>query len=379
MVTVKKTASIVCLVVTVAASEAFSQNQVEVLRGKLRDLPPSVVSPATLARWIPERVLLRPQSIPSKESLAGLVAATIDSSQVLTSDPDFYCVIHVVLWDDAMLRQAWYLFRGGKSSWKPRDVTGQRLYGATRIGVLYIYINPPTDAPVTYKVAITKRRSTPVQNLARLIELGTEGNPEGITTPTTPTDTAVKWGGGAFATRYPTSEIRVDGFREMGEGPLDSIASQSFYNEGLTRWDVSVAVPVNSVKEISYASDGNVVTAKTITRQKIYAVVDMFPPPFKPVDPRSNRFQYIPVLFGVSLADKPFNHLLVATGFRVQVFSGFVGLALNNDQQPRTLRGGDSATPSKLANEQKLVHYVPKLVVGLNLSVARVLATLSGN
>lgn len=336
------------------STNVYSQDQIEFVSDPLQSFTPDT---AAARRWLPNR--LGQQRVPAVADLEKLLALSLDPTHALVKDKNFYCVIHLVASGESGPAQAWFLYRGG-GSWSQREITGQRLFGAMQLGLLYVYLDAPDGAP-TYKISVTRKVNTPLQNLGGLLQFATTRRLEG--------QQPAQWGGRVLRIRFKTSDISIEALLSSPRDTVRSLGKQTYDNEGLTWWDVSVGVPVRAVEELNYSSQSGVVTATNVEREKAYALLDLYP---VPVDPRSNRFQLTPLVVGVSLADKPFDHLLAATGLGYKAIHVFVGAAFNNDHRPKTLRVGDSATQAQVVDNQA-THYVAKFAFGLNISVTQVL------
>jgi hypothetical protein len=253
-------------------------------------------------------------------------------------------------------------------------MNGTRFFGARDVALLTIHMNAPAG-PLPYKLAVTKKTSTPVQSLKDLVQyiLSPAGREE-----VAPPEVRVEWAGQRFEIKYPTSDIAIEASTAATTGnppAAQSVARQTFHNEGRTWWDVSVGVPVQGVDELQFNATDGVVRTETVTRENAFAFFEVYP---WAVDPQSTGFQIVPLLAGFSLGESPFRSLIFGTGLGIKALRVFAGAGVSRIQQPTTLTPGDSATPAELAADTKEEKVDVNFVWGLNLSVTEALRLLKG-
>lgn len=134
-----------------------------------------------------------------------------------------YCAVDVIRWKPLVEnksepeREIWALFKAeagsdGNIQWvaqqndRNKDIFSTRVYGSRRVAVLLIHLNTPATWDVKYKVSITKKVPTPIQNVLDLAgNISAAGGGEEKAAPTTKDI----WGARMMLTEYGSSEIAV--------------------------------------------------------------------------------------------------------------------------------------------------------------------------
>ena len=155
--------------------------------------------------------------------------------------------------------------------------------------------------------------------------------------------------------------------------------SKSYRNEGRYHWDVSVGMPVRSIKEIEFSSENGTVTAKKKEKQNAYGFLNLFP---RAVDLQGKSFLTSPhFVLGVPISGKPLDRPVIGigTGLYTKQFklNFFAGVAFNRIREPRALAAGDSATANQLENDLR-TRRVTKFVFGINFPVRQFIAAVKG-
>jgi hypothetical protein len=170
--------------------------------------------------------------------------------------------------------------------------------------------------------------------------------------------------------------VKLSGLTSGPSGrPVEQTKEQSkeFDNEGKYHWDVSVGLPVKSVRELRFKSEGNQVVAESKEKQSVYGFLNLYP---KAVDLKSDDFFTWPhVVLGVPLASKPLQRPFVGVGtglFKAPLkFNIFAGVVFIRERVPRTLAEGDIATTGQLEGDLH-PRWVRKFMFGINLPVSQI-------
>lgn len=380
---------LICL--SIAAARA--QDQVEIIS----DPPQVLTGPA------PNMDAFGPDAARS------LIANTLKAD---TSDPNFYCIIHLLRWKDdqaAIAADKWFVFRGGPN-WTTAGMENTRIFGSHNVAVLYVHLNTPVvsnpdlaiDAsdnpgqfrkdltagrlsrfqdekgrgftrlgnvlivsgygPVTYRVEVKKKLPFPLANLASLVGMPQAGAAEKLTLPTAPTPL---WAGRVLNIKPLPCDLTVHALLGLDSQEL---AKQTFDDEGLYRWDVSVALPLRSTKEVQYDSTNGTLLPKTVDKLNAYGLFNFF---LKPIDTKSNRPIWPFPVAGVSITGKPLDRTMVGIGWGISRVQGFVGCAFNKVAQP-TQEAAPGGTTTLTTRTGKYKYY-KKLIFGVNLTMRQVL------
>jgi len=301
-----------------------------------------------------------------------------------------YCAMHTIVWKPLKDnksepdRTLWALFKAAKATdstvvWEPvissadKRVFDSRIMGGKRVVVLLANLNTPADWDVKYTVTINQKVPVPLQHLLELAPtiLGGGG-------PAAPPPKDI-WGARMMLIRYRASTmlVKLTGLSTGGPGgrPIEQTKEQSkeFDNEGKYHWDVSVGLPVQSVRQLSFKSEGNQVVAEAKEKQSVYGFLNIYP---WAVDLKSNDFFTKPhFVFGVPLASKPLQRPFVGLGtglFKAQLkFNIYGGIVFIRERVPQTLAEGDTATTGQLEGDLR-TRWVRKFMFGINLPVSQI-------
>ena len=138
----------------------------------------------------------------------------------------------------------------------------------------------------------------------------------------------------------------------------------AYTNEGTQLVGLSIAVPLNSYRDVDYNQTNNTLEATTIKRENIYAVANIYIPK---VDIGQTLFRYLPhPLFGVPIKGQPLRHLMAGLAIGLNWAEPFAGIVF--DRQQRPIAAGSTTLED---------HLVRKLVVGINIPIATAKAALS--
>lgn len=154
--------------------------------------------------------------------------------------------------------------------------------------------------------------------------------------------------------------------------PKDDLytSQQTYRNEGLYRWDVSIGVTAFTAQKNSFnASDGTV--HKSASRpENVYAFFDFFPWKTDLVKPPAFRWPSISA--GLPAGSQPLNRATVGSslGFNLWGFhvSPFAGVLFLREFRPKTLAIGSKATDAQLKSDL-IPHRNYRVFVSVNFSV----------
>lgn len=374
-------------------------------------------------------------------------AGACDEGSKTTADTNFrlldisYYVVNIVWWKKAktpanapsgdqqpyqIATNDWYLFniKDGSAErqklihgkFSPGVGTSTRIYGSTSVGFLGVHLRGDIsqddfeNLQISYNVTVKQATPINVQHLEQLISVITGLNLGGgakapVHAPGAPTPDIVigLYGGGQLANigRLPdditfTASIK---FPQNPANPPAIAAAQpapasfnnTYHNEGLQHWDVSVGVPVNSIKELDYSSTDGVVTNKQVSRYNAYGLFDIYPWAVDISNPPA--FSYPHAVVGLPIAGKVFNKPFLGAGgvvgFQSLPWIGkyldtaipirinfYGGLVYNKEFQPTTLKTGQTASGGAVANDLH-GHRVWKGQFGIEFSIKDVASKLT--
>ncbi len=321
----------------------------------------------------------------------------VEAQQTITTATNFqagdYLLVHIIVWKTASAdakaearREIWSLFKAKDSGdtqdqWEPqadptdKNVFNSRIFGGKRVAVLLIHLNTPAAWDVKYKVELNQRIPTPIQNLITLAgKLGASGGSGEAAIAPSPKDI---WGARMMLVRYAASDMLV---KVNTITSNDSQVEQSkdyskkYLNEGRYHWDVSVGVPLKSIREVEFKTDANNrVTTAAKERESVYGFLNIFP---KKVDLLSESFLTLPhFVFGVPLASKPLHHPFAGLGYGIYKtpikFNLFAGVVFNRERVPQTLAVGSPATSDQLDSDLR-TRWVRKFMFGINFPISQI-------
>lgn len=299
--------------------------------------------------------------------LINLTLKTLYPTEVRPAASDFYCLIHVLRWTDpkdskqSVQSQNWYLYHAGQDWTLLAFNSAKRLFGVKRAWIVYVHLNvmqdrvesclnPSAAAPCLYRpryeVFVKEKLPSNAANAVQLFTLFSNSVLEADRAPVTHV-----WGGGPVSIEATPSDVTIH--PKLFDG--DSVASlgepQTFDNEGRHWWDVSVGVPVRSVKELEIDKTIAVATPRTIEKQRLFFLLNFF---IRPIDLKATGLRRIPhIVAGAGFAERPLDRILLAAGWG-PVFANFYAGALFV-RQPKD--SGDRRD------------YDPQFAMGVNLPV----------
>jgi hypothetical protein len=220
---------------------------------------------------------------------------------------------------------------------------------------------------IAYEISVTKKTPQPLADLKTLagIAFG-QGDESAIVLKTVK---GALYQALEMNNVLSPSTLAIGG--KVGQAPQDAkISERSYTNEGKYWGGFSFAVPINSYKDISFDENNPSLQPKTVKRENIYAVADLYLPR---IDLSSPQKRLIPhALAGMPIKNSPLDHLMVGSGIGFNYVEPFVGVVFNRTKQPKP---GIAAPVTSNDLETRVVR---KLVVGINLPVGTVKKLLSG-
>lgn len=344
----------------------------------------------------------------------------------LAYDPSFYCMIHVMRWENfgphppansnapgpvsspAIDLQNWYTYNV-----KEKDrFEGVRIFGSRNVGFLYVHLNVRGNDGSSLNAAqlallagpslVTDRGNAGIRlDSGFVVQEFQRFNytwEEKEKLPKLASDLSqllgfIAHGAGALPEtqialygssrkplplKYRTSDITVKMIQlidqGLGEIEKNQISAQTYDNEGRTRFDISLGVPVTKVKELEFDASDNTVRSKNTDKQHLYAFMNIF---VKPVDTKGVTVNSFPhFMVGVPITGKPLDSPFVGIGYGFNKIQIFTGVVINREKRPSTLMMGDMATQNQLESDFKYV-YKPKFMVGLNFPLKQIIDALS--
>ena len=334
-----------------------------------------------------------------QNTLANNPAGAIEPEPLKKGD---YAIIHIIKWKPFKPdsdktdpeRELWALYElvensSGALVWAARknpdddQAFDTRIFGSRRVAILLLHLKTPRTWDVKYKIDINRRIPQPLQNA---IALGRFIAGAGLAdVDCEPAPLRNIWGGRLMRPRHLPSDVivKLNTVTANNEGQHISQSkeySNSYVNEGRYHWDVSVGMPVVSIKELEFSSENGVVTAKKKERQNAYGFLNIFP---RAVDLNGKSFLTSPhLVLGVPISGKPLDRPVVALGTglytKLLKINFFAGVAFNRVREPKTLGAGQAATTGELEADLES-RRVKKFVFGINFPVRQFIEAVKGN
>jgi hypothetical protein len=135
-------------------------------------------------------------------------------------------------------------------------------------------------------------------------------------------------------------------------------------------------VPIKSVSQLSFESSNNTVTATKIQKENLFGLINLYLPK---ADIKTSNFGWAPhFVGGVAIAHQPLRKFLIGAGWGPYFAQFYVGAMWVKQEQPTSLKPGQTATPSQL-NADLANRYKAQLAFGLNVPVGAVAQKLKGS
>jgi hypothetical protein len=192
----------------------------------------------------------------------------------------------------------------------------------------------PDKFPVKYVISIKKEKTQFAQDLEKLLTMvdapAFVKNLAGLAGVKEPFIYAITTD---FSSPYETSSIGIAaGIAAASGDDSEALSSTINYrNEAPTWYGLSFAVPVTSYKDVTFDKASSVLTPKTITRQSVYANIDLY---FPKVLPGLTQARYIPHLFaGIPIKGKVMKHPMIGVGVGFKYLEPFAGIVYDMENQ----------------------------------------------
>jgi hypothetical protein len=246
---------------------------------------------------------------------------------VNTKDPDFHALIHIVDWTlkdgEAVVKaEQWSTFREGP--WSNSRFGGTRVLGSQNVVLLTVHfgLDCAQRAALRYAISFEEKTAAPLIHLGQLIRAIVQQ----------PTDEALAiedcaggmWGWMPIRIDSLPGDINVipqmlDATKEVMKFGSEKV----FDNEGLYRYDFSLAVPINGAEDLTFAEGA--VTPTEVDKQTAYGAAMWY---LKPVDVKAPGPTLTPYLFaGFALENKFYQRGIVGVGWGPIVANFFAGAA----------------------------------------------------
>jgi hypothetical protein len=226
--------------------------------------------------------------------------------------------------------------------------------------------------PIGYEITAAKKKPQIVSDASLLLQVLGFGS-TGVGAAAVEDDPTIAYFSVfSFHSAYSRSELTISATlppkNQESKGKADDTKANNTIKKNYTnekpQWvGLSIGVPLNSYRDVDYNESNNSLEAKTVKRENVYAVGNLYLPP---VDIGQTQIRYLPhLLFGVPIKGQPLRHLMAGAGIGLNWVEPFVGVVFNRQQ-----------IPVAAGSTQLKDHLVRKLVVGINIPVATAKAAL---
>jgi hypothetical protein len=269
------------------------------------------------AAWLIQKLLIPDASLPNN----------------ITSDKNFYCLIHVVYFSTDSSAAShpptstFYLYHAG-DPWAATGLSQSRIFGSSSFYLMTIAVNyPPTsdDAATSfqtnmkYEFAVTHRVAANIQNILNVFSGYDSSHTRGATHAV-----ASVWGWSRLDRVYVPSDITVTSEFSTDDGKSFSALDKAPFqidDEGLYLWDVSLGVPITSYKQVQFQN--NLASPTTIDQRNLMVLVDVY---FKRRDLSGSNFSPYPyAVGGVAFASKPLQQAFGGLGWGPAIANVYIG------------------------------------------------------
>jgi hypothetical protein len=386
------------------ASYSFAQSSTETftVNSPIKQLTKAIYDPAK-----------HPNGIQSKEDLSQIVAQVNGASP---TDVERTTIVHVLQWSNAehtqVKSQWWYLqdpsFDRHHTSFYLESTTGKiqhtTISGQTHFRLVYIHLNSDLTSAaesfvdtnngtgdsklkvaVSYQITINKQDTQLMQDIKTLAQILAGGVNTQAATPELGYYSVFD-----FNSQFATSTLAISAAlpnsasdnsdketaataaaaNKKGSTPAsgtaaNKLATQTYTNEKPSYIGLSVAVPLNSYKDLSYDQSSSTFTPKTVNRQNVYVTVDAYLPAS---EPGLRAFRWVPhPFFGMPIKGQPLKNMMLGLGFGLKWVEPFAGVVFNEQQRLPT----GATTPTN--------HWALKGAFGLKISVSSLKTALSSS
>jgi hypothetical protein len=149
-----------------------------------------------------------------------------------------------------------------------------------------------------------------------------------------------------------------------------TLDAKTFDNEGKYHIDFSVAVPITKITELNYVQTSNGVAPANVNKQKIFALIDIYPVAVDVKNTVLPKFPYF--LAGAAIGSQPLKKVLFGIGWGPLFANFYAGLLLNTQAAPASWSCGDKLPAAPAAGTSLSNHSCPGFSFGLNLGVGAI-------
>jgi hypothetical protein len=299
-----------------------------------------------------------PGALSVTEATSLIVAATTAKA----ADPHAHYVLHVIRVNaNGVEQDGWYAFHNNR-------LDRERLFGASHVTLVVALLGGDqlNGSPLTYTVAITKKRPAPLQNLLDLAGFALQGAPTNKVAAQ-----PFVCGSAVIDVNLLPSDMKFTA-STISSGDQKELSTMTFDNERTYAVDVSFALPLTSHDDLSFDVDDGVATAKKVEKTDLFAVVNIG----WPRDTKRMRFAWPTLLYGMPITGKPLKKQLVAVGFGYSKVQFFAGRLFTKREVASATTTDDLVTLDVKADDAK--KWDNKWVWGVNLSVKFITDLLKG-
>lgn len=286
----------------------------------------------------------------SPAGLGELIHSTLAASFGTTldlKDANTYVLVHMVRWSDPSVRlgedmpfqsiqfSRWYIC-SQRNDWGRDDFEkNNRIFGARHVWLLAVHLNiyaPVAATALTsyrpiYTVKSVRKTPAPLQHFAKLSKL-LPNVPKGAPPGGFPAVSA--WGGQQITIDNPADVTITPALSSDDSGKTSPIGDETkFDNEGRYWWDVGVAVPIRSSKDLTTDATTGTAVPKVVSKSNAFATIDVF---FRPIDVKASGLRRVPhIVGGVTITERPLNAFFVGLGWGPAVanlYGGWLRLKL---------------------------------------------------
>jgi hypothetical protein len=157
-------------------------------------------------------------------------------------------------------------------------------------------------------VSVTGKTPAPVENFKNAARLAVAGQSEPQARVYVKVEPTVVCAGGHMTVKHVPSDLVVTALTHDAKDQEVQRSRQTFDNEGKYWWDVSVALPLQSRRDLTIDVDAGQIAAKQVDKTDLFAVVNVG----LPRDTKRLQWQLVPgFAYGLPLTGKPLQHHLV--------------------------------------------------------------------
>jgi hypothetical protein len=227
------------------------------------------------------------------------------------------------------------------------------------------YVVEATYTNISYQIDVVKKLPAPIQNLQDalgILQAQTASAPF-----VTLSDRVALYARNVYDIRHVPSDITISGKLTTAAALAKTVdlGRQTYDNEGLYYWDISLGIPVQSMSQLEFETSGGQVFAKEVDTMQLLMMANIY---WWPVDTKNTKLLLLPrPVVGVALDKKPLKKILVGLSVglnKVQVYGGRLWSQVDKAPTP-----DGSATPPT----EDTTEYKSDWTFGINASVRQVI------